>query len=135
MPCRATGTLANASVPPRLAEDVAGLIGDGVSVEVIEEHPRYFVVVRGFVLPRPYEPQVTDLMVMADYQFPQSALDMFWTDPHVTIGGVLPQNADQFAQFLGRNWQRWSWHYTWNPLVHDLRSHIEVFHDRLERAA
>jgi hypothetical protein len=122
-------------MPPRLVDDVEEVRADGHVVEVIDEHPRYFVLVKSFELPSAYEPSVVDLMVMTDYQYPMSALDMFWTNPHVRLNGAYPQNADNFAEFIGRTWQRWSWHYEWNPAAHNLRSHLEVWFDRIGRCS
>jgi len=127
----------SADMPPpaRLLADVEALAADGHSVTIVEEHPRYFVIIQGLALPSLYEPETTDLMVIADYQYPLSALDMYWACPAVRINGAFPQGADQFSDFIDRKWQRWSWHYTWNPSVHSLRSHLEVFFDRLDHAS
>lgn len=123
--------------PQRLLDDVEGLRAAGLDVALVEEEPRYFVVIRGLELPPAYTPQVTDLMVMADYQYPMSALDMYWTDPEVrcATSGGLPQAADQFQVFIGRNWQRWSWHYDWKPAQHNLATHLDIFFNRLAIAA
>lgn len=78
---------------------------------------------------------VTDVLVIADYQYPLSAMDMFWTDPPVVcFNGQLPRNADQFEFYGERRWQRWSWHYTgWNPSCHSVTTHLEVVRDRLRQ--
>lgn len=122
-------------IPPRLAVDVEEVSQLGYRVEVVEQHPRYYVVFRALQLNSAYDPSVVDLMMMADYQFPMSALDMFWTAPVVRLAGHLPQNADQFEQHIGISWQRWSYHYAWNASCHTVRSHLEVFFDRLAKAA
>ncbi len=122
--------------PPLLAEHVALLRERGENVEVVEEGSRHFVVVKDFQLPTGrYIPPSTDLMMMADYQYPQSRLDMFWTDPPVMLtSGATPQAADSFEYYIGRRWQRWSWHYDgWNPAIHNIITHLEVFKDRLAR--
>jgi hypothetical protein len=123
------------AVPARLAADVEEVRRLGYQVEVIEQYPRYFLVFRGLQLSHTYDPAITDLMMMADYQFPMSALDMFWTAPHVRLGGRWPQNADQFEEHTGTSWQRWSYHYAWNASCHSVRTHLEVFFDRLAKAA
>ena len=123
-------------MPAKLSEEVELLRKDGAEVEVIEEGTRFYVVLKGFQLPNgTYRPASTDLMVIADYQYPLSRLDMYWTDPHVRLpSGALPQAADQFEQYAARRWQRWSWHYpSWDPALHNLRTHVEVFRDRLAR--
>jgi Prokaryotic E2 family E len=121
--------------PERLLADVALLREHGQAAEVVEDGTRYYVVLSGYELPEAYQPRRTDLMVIADYQYPASALDMFWTEPHVRcLTGAWPQNADQFEPHIGRTWQRWSWHYPgWNPSTHSLITHLEVYSDRLAR--
>jgi Prokaryotic E2 family E len=121
--------------PERLLADVALLREGGQAVEVVEDGTRFYVVLSSYELPETYQPRVTDLMMIADYQYPVSALDMFWTEPHVRcLTGSWPQNADQFEPHIGRSWQRWSWHYPgWSPSTHSLITHLEVYSDRLAR--
>lgn len=124
--------------PAQLVNDVQRLCEDGFGASIVEEHPRHYVVVADLELPAFYAPTVTDLLMIADYQYPMSALDMFWTSPHVhrADNGAFPQNADQLEQHIGRPWQRWSWHYSgWNPAHHNVVTHLDVFFDRLARAA
>jgi hypothetical protein len=123
-------------IPPQLVTDVDALREEGQDVEVVEDGTRFYVILKGFRLPdNVYAPTLTDLMVIADYQYPVSKLDMYWTDPQVRlVTGALPQSADQFEACAGRQWQRWSWHYpVWDPSRHNLRTHVEVFRDRLAR--
>ncbi len=124
------------ALPPQLDSDIESLRGDGHTIEVIEDGTRYYIVFKNFKLPDGrYSPEVADLMVMADYQYPMSKMDMFWTSPAVSRNaGGLPQNADQMEQYANRTWQRWSWHYNgWDPSKHTIRTHIEVVQDRLAR--
>lgn len=113
--------------------DVEALREMGHDVDVIEDGSRTYVIVHAVRLPDGFTPTETDVMMIADYQYPQSALDMFWTEPHVTIGGgAWPANADQFETHCARSWQRWSWHYPgWNPATHTVATHLEVFFSRL----
>jgi hypothetical protein len=123
-------------IPPQLARDVDTLRQEGQEVEVVEDGTRFYVILKRFrLLDTKYVPQVTDLMVIADYQYPASKLDMYWTDPQVRLAtGGLPLSADQFETHAARQWQRWSWHYpVWDPSRHNLRTHLEVFLDRLAR--
>src|SRR5487761_1283752 len=108
--------------PARLVADVETARQLGHDATIVESGTRFYVVISGFQLPDPYVPNVTNLMVIGDYQYPMSALDMFWTEPFVTCpDNRWPQNADQFEAHVGRTWQRWSWHYRgWNPSTHSL---------------
>jgi hypothetical protein len=123
--------------PARLVEDIAELRAAGLQVELDSDAARFYVIIRSFALPAAYEPNVVDVMVMTDYQYPLSALDMFWTEPHVRCcSGGWPANADQFSDFAGRTWQRWSYHYPgWDPVRHSLLTHLGVFQARLAAAS
>jgi hypothetical protein len=124
-------------VPPQLEAEIESLRESGQVVEVIEDGTRYYVILKDFELPEAYSPRKVDVMVMPDYQYPQSRLDMYWTDSKVRLvaSGNLPQNAEHVeGPYGGRMWQRWSWHYPqWNPSCHNLTTHLEVFVDRLAR--
>jgi hypothetical protein len=119
--------------PQQLLADVEIVRSHGYDVRLVEDGTRSYVVLENCSLPPPYVPQVTNLMLIADYQYPMSALDMFWTEPHVKCpNGDFPQNANQFEPHIGKTWQRWSWHYPgWNPTTHSLVTHLEVCFDRL----
>ena len=123
--------------PPPLLEQHAELLRErGYRVEIVEDGSRYLVILRDVRLPDShYEPPVVDLMVLADYQYPVSRLDMFWTRPPVTLKqGGAPRSAEVFEEYAGERWQRWSWHYDgWDPSRHSLLSHVEVVLDRLAR--
>ena len=123
-------------MPPQLASEVEAFRSKDQAIEVVEDGARFLVVFKEFELPAGrYSSRATDLMVMADYQYPMSRLDMYWTDPAIWLNnGSYPQGADQFENHGGRRWQRWSWHYqAWDPSRHNLHTHLEVFHDRLAR--
>jgi len=119
-----------------LTVHVGELRGRGHEVEIVQDGSRSYVILQGYRLPDSlYAPEMTDLMVMADYQYPQSRMDMFWTSPTVTLtNGSLPQQADVFEIYAGRTWQRWSWHYpVWDPRIHTIHTHLAVCDDRLQR--
>ena len=121
-------------LPNRLAADVA-VVREGRAVDVIADGTRFYVVLPDVKIGDHYTPSSSDLMVIADYQYPLSALDMFYTEPHVRCveTNAWPQNADTFEPHIDRTWQRWSWHYDWNPSAHSLLTHLEVCFDRLAR--
>lgn len=124
------------ALPPRLQADLEALGWDPHDLEVVEDGARYNIILKGFPVPDGrYIPARTDLMVMADYQYPASRMDMFWTDPPlICANGSQPQGANSIETYAGRRWQRWSWHYSvWNPAKHNVRTHLEVVRDRLAR--
>jgi len=121
------------ALPPRLATDIDDLVRDGWEILVTEDGNRFLLIVPKYVLPPAYTPTSVDLMVMADYMYPQSPMDMFWTDPHVSLAtGAAPQNTSS-ESYGNRNWQRWSYHYQWDPARHTVCTHLAVVSDRLAR--
>lgn len=106
----------------------AAELGDvtGLRVEVHQEGNRLYAVARGYALPDGIAQIVaTDVLFMADTQYPISAMDMFWTDLDVVrVDGSTFKNSDSIEQHLGRPWRRFSYHRngTWNsggnPLLH-----------------
>jgi hypothetical protein len=132
------------SVPDRLTADVEAMVAEGYQVAIHEAGgSRFYVVVAAVELPSAYEPRSTDVLMVADYQYPMSALDMFYTFPHVRCAnGLHPQNADQFMTFddapetADIPWQRWSYHYPgWNPAHHTVGTHFDVFIERITQGS
>jgi hypothetical protein len=112
----------------------------GVEVQVIEEPPsRIFVVLKHLTLPpRAYQMATSDVLFITDYQYPMSALDMFWTEVEVIrCDGGVPASAEQIEQYAGRSWRRFSWHRNgiWDPVRNGVLDHYELMQDRLARDA
>ncbi|MCD6726125.1 MAG: hypothetical protein LT070_02685 [Solirubrobacteraceae bacterium] len=110
----------------------------GIDVEIVEEPPtRIFVVLKKVTLPvGAFRLVHSDVLFVADYQYPTSALDMFWTELDVVRpDGSIPASADQIEQYVGRSWRRFSWHRNgiWDPRRNGLLDHYELTLDRLCR--
>jgi len=121
-----------------LAEsDLAYLSSKGLDFEAVLESNMIAVVIKGFELPRGYEPRVVDLLLRLPLQFPEAAPDMFWTDPVASyVGGGVPPASELRETYVGRSWQRWSRHFGrshWRPGVDDLRSYVRLIRSTLER--
>jgi hypothetical protein len=87
----------------------------GLSVEIHEDvntKNRLFVIIKSAPLPPGiFKLQKTDILLVADRQYPDSALDMFWTEQDVIrVNGTIPQNANVIETYMGRSWRRFSWH-------------------------
>jgi hypothetical protein len=99
----------------------------GVVVDIIERDQRVYVLLSKVRLPVGVFKQVeTDLLCITDYQYPLSALDMFWVEVGVVrADGSVPQNADSIETHLDRQWRRYSWHRNgvWNPARNGLLDH------------
>jgi len=88
-------------------------------VQVTVQGDRFLIVLRQVQLPRgAYKVSATDVLMIAERQYPFAAMDMFWTDLDVVLAdSKVPQNADTIEQYDGRSWRRFSWHRNnvWNP--------------------
>jgi hypothetical protein len=122
-------------VSPELRRHVAELTATtGVAVDIIENGTQVYLVLRGVTLPPgAYRVAVTDVLFIADHQYPLSAMDMFWTDLDVVRpDGSAPQNGDQIETYDGRTWRRFSWHRNnvWNPKRNGVLDHYEFMQAR-----
>jgi hypothetical protein len=84
----------------------------GLPFESTVENGVLCVVIRGWPLPSGYNPAKTDLLLRLPPGFPDAQPDMYWCDPPVTLAttGTYPVAAEQFEEYLGRRWQRFSRH-------------------------
>lgn len=107
----------------------------GLTVDLVEGDSQIFVILRAFSLPDgAYAVRQTDVLIIADQQYPLSALDMFYTEPDVLLpGGRVPLNADSIESYAGRTWRRFSWHRNgvWNPARNGLVDHLALIEARL----
>lgn len=109
---------------------------DGEDVQSIDGHApgRLYVVLADVRLPDGvFKVARTTTLFVGDYQYPESALDMFWTEENVVrADGGVPQNATEIEKYLDRNWRRYSWHRngTWDPSRNGLLDHYEFMLQR-----
>ncbi len=100
----------------------------GLAVDIVEEGGRICVVIRQVPLPPGlFKVEKSDVLYLADKQYPLSALDMFWMEvPVVRANEAVPQGADQIETYLNRQWRRFSWHRNglWNPTSNGLLDHF-----------
>jgi hypothetical protein len=108
----------------------------GVSAEIIEAGMQLYVVLKQVPLPKgAYRVDATDVLFIADRQYPLSSMDMFWTELEVLRpDGTVPQNANVIEIHADRQWRRFSWHRhgIWNPNGTGLLDHYEFMESRLE---
>lgn len=106
----------------------------GVTVELVEEGGRIFVLLHNIPLPSAlFKLGSTDVLYVTDQQYPFSTMDMFWTEVDVLCpDGSIPQNADIIETYLGRQWRRFSWHRNgvWNPARNGLLDHFAFMEAR-----
>ena len=96
-------------------------------VEVVERDQQALVLLRKVPLPPGvFRLSESDVLFIADQQYPLSALDMFWTDVGVVrADGTVPKNAEVIQTYLDRQWRRFSWHRNgvWSPARNGLLDH------------
>lgn len=98
-----------------------------------------YVVITNYSMPSHFTPNVVTFLMMLPNGYPVSAPDMFWVTPLVKLNGVTePEGASVYESYLGKTWQRFSWHYQdaqkWQVGVSDLLSHIKFCQSRLALA-
>lgn len=132
--------LGDSDLPDPLVDDIEALNADGFDIDVHQTANTAHVIFRDFELPAKFDPQTTDLLVNvpAPRHYPRGTIDMFWTEPEVTLqNGELPEKAGHTAKFAGQEWRRFSWHRgdnddpDWDPSYNDLVDHVEFIHHRL----
>jgi hypothetical protein len=112
----------------------------GLPYEVTQEAGMIVLVIRDWPLPAGYEPRAVELLVRLPPGFPDAAPDMYWCNPPVRFAGTdtYPPAANQFEEYLGRQWQRFSRHLppgAWQPGRDSLESYLALIRTELERSA
>lgn len=107
--------------------------------DVVEDGPHIFVIVRNAPLPLGlFQVDTSDILLIADQQYPLSAMDMFWTEVEVIkADDSIPQGADAIEHYLGRPWRRFSWHRNgiWKPTGNPLLQHYATVEARWVKEA
>lgn len=76
-----------------------------------------FLIIENYPVPDGYDADEVALLLRLPRQWPDGAVDMFWTSPNLKIAstGELPQATQVSIEHGGRHWQRWSRHFSWRP--------------------
>ena len=128
------------NVPPLLEQHLSHLRGNGHEIEVTSEGSgelaRIYLVFKGYPVPPSIWGLATvDLLVMAQGVYPNTKMDMFWVAPVLLLpDGRRPEGGTSDESYLGRVWQRFSWHpSSWNPAHDNLLSYLELVNHRLHQ--
>ena len=118
----------NNQIPRLLGDHAAELSASlGCPVAMTRVGPQVLIVLEKVALPPGlYNVSHSDILLLTDFQYPASAMDMFFMEEAVTFpGGRVPDHATGIVDHLGRRWRQWSWHRNgrWTPGVDDLLSH------------
>jgi hypothetical protein len=97
------------------------------------------VVVPAYSLPKGFDREACDLLIRLAPGYPDVPPDMWWFDPAVrrTDGAEIPATQSREGH-LGRQWQRWSRHFTagqWRSGIDSLQSYFALIRKELLKAA
>ena len=122
-------------------EDVQSLNGWELYWEAVEEGRQRAVLIYGFPLKEPFQPNKVDLKIKLPMDYSSgAALDMFFTSVQVTRadGREVPM-LTQAGMFDDKAWWQWSRHYPsgtkWRPGVDNLGTHISFVQNILNEEA
>jgi len=122
-------------LPPQLETDINKLKETGYSVDVHRENNQILVVVEKYRVPSGWNKPETTLLLVTDIGYPNSKMDMFWTDLDFKLSGdKIPQAGEAVQPFLGKQWRRFSWHVQkWNPAVDNIVTYLGTVDARLRQ--
>lgn len=111
-------------------DDIQFLDNLDLAWEAIQDGNERAVVLYGFPMPPPFQPEKLNLKIKLPQDYTSgAALDMFFTDRHVTRSdGKAIERLTESGQFDNKKWWQWSRHYPkntkWRPGVNTLATHI-----------
>lgn len=100
--------------------------------KVAEGNGKYGLLIDDFPIPKGYTVEKSRLMVLIPSGYPGSMLDMFYFSPPLgkSDGSAIGYLASE--NHFGQTWQRWSRHYSWQPGIDSIVSHIEYVINQLK---
>jgi hypothetical protein len=103
---------------------------------VLAEGHRWLIV-ENYPLPPGYNMPSCTIAVEMPEAYPSAQLDMFFCYPHLTVGGVAPQQTEHRQAIDGKEFQRWSRHRgpgsEWTPGTDNLESHFALIDHALAK--
>jgi hypothetical protein len=118
--------------------DIAYLDERGIVHEIVPESGMLCVVMPQWPLPSGLDRGAADLLLRLCPGYPDVPPDMWWFSPavHLANGTALPATS-VMETYLGRQWQRWSRHFTngqWQSGVDGLASYLALIRHDLARS-
>ena len=116
-----------------LPEDMEYLEGNYPSKwqKISEGNGKFGLLIEDFPIPNGYTMGKSTLLVLIPSGYPGSALDMFYFNPPLNRSDGSPTDALASEVHFGREWQRWSRHYQWQPGIDTVVTHIEYVKNEL----
>jgi hypothetical protein len=121
---------------PLPEDDEESLNALGIPWETIREGSNQWLLLHEVRFREGFNHTTGSVAVQIPPSYPTSGLDMAYFFPHLTRLDGKPIGQTQCQQAIdGKQWQRWSRHYTWVPGVHGVSTHIVLINRWLEAAA
>lgn len=106
-------------------EDTEQLDSLGVEWETLREPNGQWLLLHGFLFPSGYNPATGSVAVQIPGNYPVAGLDMAYFFPHLSrVDGQPLRQTDARVRVDGKDWQRWSRHYSWVPGQHNIGTHV-----------
>jgi hypothetical protein len=114
-------------------DDVDHLDSLGLNWETLRAPNGQWLLLHGFLFPKGYNHPSGSVAIQIPCNYPVAGLDMAYFFPRLqrTDGNAIRQTQCEM-QVDGKNWQRWSRHYSWVPGQHNLGTHILLVRHWLE---
>lgn len=121
---------------PRL--DIEYLNERGIAHQITIEGGMICILLPSWQLPKGFDRDSSDLLIRLHPGYPDVQPDMWWFNPPVLLanGQGLP-NTNAVEAYLGRQWQRWSRHFSngqWQSGIDGLESYLALIRHSLERS-
>jgi hypothetical protein len=114
--------------------DIDFLSEKGYEYQLVPYSSGIYLIISQFPLSKAYNPSIADLLIMIPTGYPNTPLDMFWTNPDVRlISGSWPTASEHHELHAERNWQRWSRHTNWRTGVDNLRTFMSSVRKEIEK--
>ncbi len=121
---------------PLPEDDEESLNALGIPWETIREGSSQWLLLHEMPFHEGFNHRTGSVAVQIPPSYPTAGLDMAYFFPHLARTDGRPIGQTQCQQLIdGKQWQRWSRHYTWAPGVHGVSTHIVLIHRWLEAAA
>ena len=118
--------------------DIAYLDERGIVHKIASESGMICVVMPQWPLPSGLDRGAADLLLRLSPGYPDVPPDMWWFSPAVHLANGAPLPATSVVEtYLGRQWQRWSRHFTngqWQSGVDGLASYLALIRQDLARS-
>jgi hypothetical protein len=114
-------------------DDVEQLDSLGIDWETIREANSQWLLLHGFVFPPGFNFPNGSVAIQIPSNYPVAPLDMAYFYPHLAkVDGRALRQTQARMRVDGKDWQRWSRHYSWIPGQHNVGTHIVLVRHWLE---